>query len=123
MFSLSMVAMLFASTPSEKLAGRIGAKKCLTVAFLGAGLTTALWSYSRSIEVAILVMTISSAFVTLNYIGYNALISHLTVFESRGVVIGFSSLLLGIFAGIGSFMEPLLWANFFPALPFLLMLL
>ena len=120
MFSVSMVAMLIASIPCGKCIERIGAKKCLGIAFLVADLTVGLWAYSWSFEVALLIMSFSSAFVTLNYVGYNALISQLTVPETRGMAIGFSSLMLGVSAGVGSFVGPLLWVDLAPATPFLL---
>jgi MFS family permease len=120
MFSVAMVAMLIASVPSGWLVERVGIKKCLGVAWLISGATIGLWAYSWSAEVAVLVMAVSSAFVTLNFIGYNALISQLTVPENRGTTIGFSSLLLGISMGIGSYVGPLVWIGFFPAAPFVL---
>jgi len=119
MFSVAMVAMLIASIPSGKLVERIGAKKSLAIAFVIVDLTAALWAFSRSFDVSLLVMFLSSMFVVLNFVGYNALISELTATETRGTVIGFSSLMLGISTSIGAFAGPLLWVSYTPATPYI----
>lgn len=121
MISVAQFTTSFASILGGVFVIRVGGKRSLATSFLCSGLAIAIWAFSPSFVVAIVLMTFFSIFFYAFYeVAYGTLISSLTAPINRATIFGITAVLIGLFTAAGSATGSYLWELYTPVVPFLL---